>query len=92
MFSWSSSDDLLLVTRGEFAFAWFVLSLSARLSGLLGEIRRVAARKGGLRLTAYLGLGVSVEESAFCPRERSEGDVGALGDLGAFGDFGETIT
>lgn len=89
-FSCSSSEEVLRVIRGT-AFAWFVLSLSARLSGLLGEILRVAGRKLGLRLTGCLVFGASVDESTLYPRDKSEGDAGALGEWFALGDFGEVM-
>lgn len=84
-FSWSSSDDLLRVILGT-AFAWLVLSLSARLRGLLGEILRVAGRRVELRFTQCLGLAASDVVSALCVRDRSEGEAGAFGDLGTLGE------
>lgn len=66
-----------------------MLSLRARLSGLVGEILRVDVRKPEARFTECLGLGTSVMPSTACPRDNCDGETGALGDRGAAGDLGE---
>jgi hypothetical protein len=64
------------------AFAWLVLSLSARRSGLLGEVLREPRRKGVLRLRDGFLAGKSAAASALKARESVEGAVGeALGDF-----------
>ena len=75
--------------------AWFVLSLNARLSEFVGEVRLEPVRKFELRFTVDLDFGASTGVSALYARESRDGEDGAFavcGDLGAVGDFGERIT
>lgn len=75
MFSWSASAEDLRFKAGR-ALGWLALSLSARRSGLLGDVRRREVRVPA-RLTENRGLGTgSVAHSALQERERFEGDAG----------------
>jgi hypothetical protein len=55
MFSWSSSTDERRICGGR-TFDWLTLSLSARRSGLFGEVLRKEGRVP-LRFTENLGFG-----------------------------------
>jgi len=59
-----------------------MLSLNARLSGLVGDVRRAAARIGPERFTEYFGLGWnSLAPSALNARERPDGEAGIADKL-----------
>ena len=63
------------------AFAWFVLSLRARRSGLFGDVLRETVRFT-FRLTEYLGLGRgSVAANVNMPYGRESGESGADGGV-----------
>ena len=81
MFSWSASAAVRRISEGR-AFSWFALSLSARRSGLLGEVLRKEGRVP-LRFTENLGFGTgSTVPSTVYPRESAEGEDGAFWPVG----------
>jgi hypothetical protein len=62
--------------RAGRAFGWLALSLSARRSGLLGDVRRRDERVA-LRLTEKRGLGAGSVAHSVLHERRPEGDAGA---------------
>ena len=85
MFSWSCSVELLRVAYRGVAFEELVLSLNARLSGLLGEVLRDLVRTTPVRDVVLLPMFAWWLESTLNARLNPDGDRGA-GGMGAFGD------
>ena len=75
MFSWSTSAEERRFRAGR-AFGWLALSLSARRSGLLGEVRRIDERVAP-RLTENRVLGAGSVAHSVLHERRPEGDAGA---------------
>ena len=83
-FSWSSDDDRG-VALWVVVFPWLIPSLSARRSGLLGDVLRALARMGAFRRRVNLFL-ESVTALALNARDSPDGESGVLGDF-LFGDL-----
>lgn len=73
-----SSVELRRVEYLGLALAWFVLSLSARRSGLLGDVLRDFMRSGPERDPEDFDLVSKFVESALNARLSPDGDRGAV--------------